>query len=95
MTGIYCPGCGSQRAFHSLLHLQFKDSLNYNLLLIPSVVIIGYHWCISYINKIFKKDYKNYLYSPNFTKILLAVILLFWVFRNLDFEPYCYLSPDY
>ena len=23
LTGYYCPGCGSQRAIHSMLHLDF------------------------------------------------------------------------
>ena len=32
LTGLKCPGCGSQRAIHSLLHLDFIGAIRYNLL---------------------------------------------------------------
>ena len=33
LTGFKCPGCGSQRAIHSLLHLDFCQAFRYNALL--------------------------------------------------------------
>ena len=32
LTGLYCPGCGSQRAFHALLHGQVGRAAGLNLL---------------------------------------------------------------
>ena len=37
VTGLDCPGCGSQRAIHELLHLNFKKAFEYNALLVLSV----------------------------------------------------------
>ncbi len=37
LTGLECPGCGTQRALHSLLHLHIIDALRYNALLIFSL----------------------------------------------------------
>lgn len=34
LTGWDCPGCGSQRAFHALLHGHPLDALHYNLFMI-------------------------------------------------------------
>lgn len=45
LTGLKCPGCGSQRAIHSLLHLDFESSIKYNTLLVfslPIIIILGY-----------------------------------------------------
>ena len=30
LTGLNCPGCGSTRALHALLHLRFSEALALN-----------------------------------------------------------------
>lgn len=45
LTGLKCPGCGSQRAIHSLLHLDIETAFKYNALLVlslPIIIILGY-----------------------------------------------------
>lgn len=37
LTGFRCPGCGSQRAIHSLLHLDVVQAFSYNALLVSSI----------------------------------------------------------
>ena len=37
LTGWECPGCGSQRAIHSLLHLDIAAAWRYNALLVLSI----------------------------------------------------------
>ena len=32
ITGYQCPGCGSQRAFHEILHLNFREAFHQNAL---------------------------------------------------------------
>ena len=42
--GLRCPGCGSQRAIHSLLHLNLKEAFLYNpmvIISIPFLVLLG------------------------------------------------------
>ena len=34
MTGLDCPGCGSLRALHQLLHGNIKSALHFNALLV-------------------------------------------------------------
>lgn len=41
ITGWSCPGCGSQRALHALLHLQLADALRYNALFVVSLPFIA------------------------------------------------------
>lgn len=92
-TGLFCPGCGSQRATHELLHLDLIGILKQNVFYAVGLIIIGYHIFVSIINKLFKKSIYNYLYHPNTPKIILAGIILFWILRNLPWYPFNLLAP--
>lgn len=45
LTGLQCPGCGSQRAMHALLEGRIADAWHYNalmLLAIPPLSVMGF-----------------------------------------------------
>ncbi|MBX2828712.1 MAG: DUF2752 domain-containing protein [Flavobacteriaceae bacterium] len=92
-TGIYCPGCGSQRALHSLLHLDFKSVVSYNFMFIPALGLVVYNLGVKGYNHFYKKSVPNVIYSSNFTRIVLITVILFWVLRNLPFYPFNILAP--
>jgi len=92
-TGLYCPGCGSQRATHQLLNFNFLGVLQQNILYIMGLFIMGYHLIISAINTFFKKNIYNYLYYPRTPIILLIFILCFWILRNIPSYPFNLLAP--
>ena len=92
-TGIYCPGCGSQRATHNLLNFNFLGVLNQNVLYIFGLLIIGYHLLISGINYIFSKTIYNYIYHPKTPIVLLIIIIGFWILRNIPYYPFTLLAP--
>ncbi len=37
LTGMKCPGCGSQRAIHALLHADIPTAFSYNALMVSSI----------------------------------------------------------
>ncbi|MAZ29234.1 MAG: hypothetical protein CL868_19455 [Cytophagaceae bacterium] len=92
LTGLYCPGCGSQRAMHSLLHLDFATALSYNPLFIAGLVIFIYNLSIKVLHY-FGLKAKNFLYSKQTPYIILVVVVSFWILRNVDYEPFNYLAP--
>lgn len=92
-TGIYCPGCGSQRATHYLLNLNFIGVVKQNVLYILGLCVIVYHLLIIAINAVLKKRIYNYIYHPKTPLIILIIVLLFWVLRNLPFAPFHLLAP--
>ena len=54
ITGKECFNCGMTRAFLSILHLQFKQAMNYNwkvVIIFPYVVIV---YVITWYKYIFK-----------------------------------------
>lgn len=84
ITGLDCPGCGSQRAIHHLLHLQFKEAFLSNPLLIVAIpyLILGLY--IEYFGG--KEKYprmKQLFYSRKAIYIVLIIIIAFWIGRNL------------
>ena len=92
-TGIYCPGCGSQRATHELLQLNILSVLQQNVLYFLGLFIIVYHLIIKGLNKFFGKNIYNYIYHPKTPIIILVIILIYWVLRNIPYYPFRLLAP--
>jgi len=42
LTGLYCPGCGSLRALHQLLHGHFIAAVRFNPLMVLSLPFVAY-----------------------------------------------------
>lgn len=82
LTGLDCPGCGSQRAIHSLLHLQFGEAFRYNAMMvisIPFLILL----VLAYLNR--KRWPRLYaaLNSQAVIWTVLVIIIAWWVIRNL------------
>ena len=87
ITGLYCPGCGSQRAIHDLMHLNIFEAINHNALMFFMFTFgIGlylYLYC--------KKKFSDLIYHPKSPLIIFGIIFLFGVLRNLD--KFHFLAP--
>ncbi len=82
ITGIFCPGCGSQRATHQLLNFNFSGVLNQNILFASGLLLFLYQGIILALNKFFGKNMYNYIYHPKTPIIILIFIILFWILRG-------------
>ena len=69
LTGLKCPGCGSQRAFHALLHGDVVAALRLNALAEWQRT----RWPRFYVA----------LSSPRVLCAIVLTVLLWWVLRNL------------
>lgn len=80
LTGTQCPGCGSQRAIHALLHGDIVSAWHYNALLILSIPYI----IILIIAELRRKEAPRFyskVTSPWAIGLCVAVIVAWWVFR--------------
>ena len=93
ISGYYCPGCGSQRAIHSFLHLRFGDGFHNNFLIFPATLVILYHIARPFINKKFDASLPDILYHRRTPWIILFIVFIFWVMRNIPVEPFSWLAP--
>lgn len=84
VTGLDCPGCGSQRALHSLLHGDFRQAFHFNPLFIAAIpyVFVGilFEW-FGLKNKYPKV--RKFLFGKIAIYIIAAIIILFFILRNL------------
>jgi hypothetical protein len=94
LTGLFCPGCGSQRATSALLHGHFLQAADLNLLFVLSLPLILYSAFVFAWNSFSSKKLKQAIfYSPLFVKSFLVVVVLFGVLRNLPYYPLNLLAP--
>lgn len=84
ITGYECPGCGSQRAIHQLLHLNIVSALKYNAFVVMAIPYLFLALYMEYFGgKVrFPKVY-GVLYGKDVAIAVLVFIVLFWIVRNL------------
>ncbi len=94
LTGLYCPGCGSQRALHDILHGHIFAAADHNILFVLFMPLILFSAVVA-INNIFnkKKIVQHIFNSTIFTFVVLILVTLFWVSRNIPVKPFLYLAP--
>jgi hypothetical protein len=92
LTGLYCPGCGSLRAVHQLLHGNLSAAFGLNPLMVLSLPFLGYCLICPRVPAVTKKAPAGFI--PAFwIWLILLVIILFWILRNLPFYPFTLLAP--
>jgi uncharacterized membrane protein (DUF485 family) len=92
-TGVYCPGCGSQRAAHHLLHFDILKAAQNNILFLIAIIGVLYHYSIPLLNSYFHKNYKSIFDNTRNLWIALVLIVIFWVLRNIPYYPFTLLAP--
>ena len=95
LTGLYCPGCGTLRALHQLLHGNVLAAVKLNALTVFLAPFLAYSF-ISYISAGIKSRSLPKVFIPAlFIWILLGAVILFGVLRNIPVEPFSFLAPHY
>jgi hypothetical protein len=94
LTGLYCPGCGSQRAVSALLHGDLFEAIDYHVMLVVSTPLVLYSAVITVTNIFRDKPLSQKIfYSPMFVRIFLVTVLMFGVLRNIHVYPFVLLAP--
>jgi len=91
LTGLYCPGCGGQRSLHALLNGHFLLAIDYNLLFILLLPFILYFMFVFITGKKYSKS--SFIYNANFSFVIAAVVVSFWILRNIPVFPFSWLAP--
>ncbi|MFD2595997.1 DUF2752 domain-containing protein [Sphingobacterium griseoflavum] len=84
LTGLSCPGCGSQRAIHALLHGRIGEAAQQNALILPFApyLLAGFLFrCVQHPS-VFLLRWRKILYGEWAIKVVSIVILGYFVMRN-------------
>jgi uncharacterized protein DUF2752 len=85
-TGLLCPGCGSLRALHQLLHGHFITAFRFNPLLVlalPSLAGLG----VIYKVKEQSPELQIQSFRPQWLWAMGIIFLAFSIWRNLPGAP--------
>ena len=90
-TGLYCPGCGSTRALHCLLHGELCEALRDNALVVVALPLLG----AVFIARTFRRLPPVAARQSRLVwlGLLMAGIVAFGVIRNIPCRPFLLLAP--
>src|SRR6218665_1441425 len=91
-TGLYCPGCGGQRAFHAILHGNLITAGQNNLLIFLVLPLVAFKL---YEELSHKKIFPPIFYSRKVILPIFLFVILFTILRNFPIAPFIYLAPSH
>ncbi len=93
LTGLHCPGCGTLRCLHQLLHGNLITAVGYNPLTLLVLPVMGYAFLAALLDTVWGKRLPTVFLKPALIWGLLVVVITFWGLRNLPVYPFTILAP--
>ena len=91
VTGLYCPGCGTTRALHCLLHGEFLEALHENALAILAIPLLGGLMLRRFLRR--RPPVAGSRFRLVWIVVFLVVVAAFGVLRNVPCQPFSWLAP--
>lgn len=83
VTGLDCPGCGTTRALHALLHGDVAAAFRFNPMLF---VLMAAALCA--LPSLIRGERPRFLMQPWFGWTAVVVVTGYWVVRNTPIYPF-------
>jgi Protein of unknown function (DUF2752) len=93
LTGWYCPGCGSLRAIHQLLHGNLRAAWAMNALTVTLLPFLSYGLVSFLLLELRGRGLPAPFLRAGWIRALCAAIILFGIARNLPVHPFDLLAP--
>jgi len=93
LTGLYCPGCGSLRAMHALLHGELRRAWAMNPLMIIMLPFVTYGLVSAALLELRGKSLPQVMLSAKWIRAFCVAVILYAVARNLPLYPFDLLAP--
>ena len=82
LTGLLCPGCGSQRCVHQLMHGHWAEAFALNPLLVLALPYVLLGVVVEYSPLRTRwAGFRQRLYGRRAAQVTFGVVLAFWIFR--------------
>ncbi len=92
-TGLHCPGCGGTRMMHHLLNGHISAAFRHNQLTFLLLPFILYGAVSEARRFITGKGLPYARLHPKAIWILFAVLVIYWILRNIPVYPFTLLAP--
>jgi len=85
LTGLKCPGCGSQRAVHYFLNFDILNAIKENAILVLSIPYILTGLVFDSLKKTNENilKWRKILFGRKAIFVILTIIIAFWILRNI------------
>jgi len=83
LTGFSCPGCGSQRAIHQLLHGDILAAFRYNPMLLPGLAYVAAGMFLQLRTGPASIRLQQRYYGRQAARSALVILLGYWIIRNI------------
>ena len=91
LTGLFCPGCGTTRALHALVHGDLARALSMNPLLVislPAVTVL-----LAQALRVLPRSLDPIARHLGNARAWAIVLISYAVIRNLPWPPFSWLAP--
>jgi len=85
LTGLHCPGCGSTRALHQLLHGNVAGAVRLNPLTVVAVAAWAAGGCW--------QPARQWAAKPWVAWLIVTIVVAFGIVRNIPMYPFTWLAP--
>jgi hypothetical protein len=87
-TGFTCPGCGTTRALHQILHGHFLTAFTLNPLFIIAIPFMLFAFLRYTVTVLRGGVLRPNALPASYIYAIFFVVLSFWIFRNTPFYPF-------
>lgn len=88
VTGFNCPGCGTARGLHQLLHGNIIGAFEFNPLLLITLPLLAYFLFAYTRSAITGRAMPQFHIAPRYIWMFTVLVVAFWVFRNTTLYPF-------
>ncbi|MDE7350629.1 MAG: DUF2752 domain-containing protein [Muribaculaceae bacterium] len=81
-TGTDCPGCGSQRMAHALMHGDFRAAWHANAFALCMLPVIAFLLLMECLRERYQRLYCR-VHSPLAIGFIAVAVVVWWIVRNL------------
>jgi hypothetical protein len=93
LLGIHCPGCGVTRSAHSLLNGDLPQAFAYNPLVVLLSPVLLFAAVRSAWFWLWGTEPRRSLFPGKLAWPAFAILVVYWVLRNVPVYPFTLLAP--
>lgn len=93
LTGWYCPGCGSLRASHQLLHGNLGAAFDLNPLLVMALPFVAWEIAARLMGRPGLRTLSSASMSAVWVRAMAVILVAYGFLRNIPRYPFTLLAP--